>query len=58
MKLYIRSARTGEGQSYANILKDKRFDSDQMEQIRLGLESGVDISLYADPKFNCNQSRP
>ena len=33
------------------------FESSQMEQIRLGLEDGLDISMYADPKFNREQMK-
>jgi len=32
-----------------------RFDDSQKRQIRLGLESGVDVSVYADPKFDWYQ---
>ena len=32
------------------IYADPKFDQYQMEQIRLGLEEGLDVSVYADPK--------
>lgn len=30
----------------------KMFDEDQMREIRKGLDAGVDVSQYADPKFS------
>jgi hypothetical protein len=32
-----------------------KYDSDQMEQIRLGLEDGLDVSWYADPRYDSEQ---
>lgn len=31
------------------------FDEEQMKEIKLGLEFGLDVSIYADPKFNHHQ---
>lgn len=31
------------------------FDDEQMEQIRLGLESRVDVRIYAKPEFDDEQ---
>lgn len=68
MKRYIRSARSSK--AYTNKLDkslqnniepstiiedDKRFDSNQIWEIRKGLEDGVDVSIYADPKFDWRQ---
>ena len=33
----------------------KTYDSDQMREIRIGLERGLDVSVYADPKYNVYQ---
>ena len=33
------------------------FNNYQMEQIRLGLEQGLDASNYAKPEFNFEQMR-
>lgn len=35
--------------------KDLDFGDDQMAQIRLGLAAGVDVSVYADTKFDGDQ---
>ena len=32
--------------------ENQGFDYWQMDEIRLGLEAGVDVDKYADPKFN------
>ena len=33
------------------------FGSEQMYEIFIGLESGIDVAEYADPKFNYDQMR-
>lgn len=35
-----------------NMYNGMKFDDGQIEEIRLGLESGVDVDRYADPKFD------
>ena len=47
MKRYIRSSKTLE--DYENM---SVFDEYQMEEIRKGLNSGVDVSVYTDPKYD------
>ena len=47
MKRYIKSAKTLEDYENMGV-----FNEYQMKQIRKGLESGVDVSVYADPKYN------
>lgn len=32
-----------------------KFDAEQLEQIRLGEETGLDVSIYAKPEFDANQ---
>ena len=32
--------------------KNLNFDSEQIKQIQLGLESEVDITIYANPEFD------
>lgn len=32
-----------------------RFNEGQMEEIRLGLEKDIDVSIYAKPEFDCGQ---
>ncbi|MBQ1902575.1 MAG: DUF342 domain-containing protein [Lachnospiraceae bacterium] len=34
-----------------SMIDYSRFDEDQMEEIRIGLEEGLDVSIYADPEF-------
>lgn len=34
-----------------------KFDSQQMKQIRIGLEKGLDVSIYAKPEFDWRQIR-
>ncbi len=34
---------------------ESKFDSDQMDEIRLGLKHKVDVSQYANPKFDHHQ---
>lgn len=34
---------------------EEKFNSEQEELIRLGLEKGLDVSKYADPSFNDRQ---
>ena len=50
MKRYIKSAKTIE--DYENI---GVFDVGQMYEIREGLEKGIDVSVYADPKYGVAQ---
>lgn len=40
-----------------NGFDSSEFDDSRMNEIRKGLESGVDISQYADPKFYARQMR-
>ncbi|MDU1056611.1 MAG: hypothetical protein E7A37_06165 [Negativicoccus succinicivorans] len=35
----------------------ERFDKYQQQQIQFGLEEGLDVKDYADPKFNADQMR-
>ena len=37
--------------------KDQGFNYDQIQEIRKGLEAGIDVNKYADPKFNWEQMR-
>lgn len=37
------------------VLSASEFDKYQMDEIRKGLESGVDVSIYADPKYDGGQ---
>lgn len=32
-----------------------QFDQYQAHEIRLGLEKGLDVSVYANPEFDCYQ---
>jgi len=50
MKRYIKAAKTIEDYEQMGV-----FDDDQMRWIRRGLEEGVDVSIYADPKYNADQ---
>ena len=34
------------------INKNKQFDPNQMNEIRLGLDRGLDVSVYAKPEFD------
>lgn len=38
-----------------DIIKNLKFNYSQMQEIRQGLEKGLDISQYADPKFHWKQ---
>lgn len=38
-----------------DIMKDERFNEKQKEQLRLGLEAGLDVSVYASPDFTWPQ---
>ena len=33
----------------------KKFDADQMREIRIGQQIGIDVNVYADPKFDADQ---
>ena len=33
----------------------KTYDEEQMNEIRLGIEKGIDIAAYADPRYNNRQ---
>lgn len=35
----------------------KTYDAKQMDEIRLGIEKGIDIAVYADPKYDWLQMR-
>lgn len=35
--------------------KQERFDSQQLKQIEIGLEKGIDVSKYADPCYDVDQ---
>lgn len=35
--------------------ENQGFDIFQMEQIKWGLEEGIDVDKYADPRFNWKQ---
>ena len=37
--------------------EETEFDKDQIDEIRKGLENGIDVSKYADPQFNFDQMR-
>ena len=50
MKRYIKAAKTLEDYENMGV-----FDDDQMRWIRDGLEQGLDVSWYADPKYNGDQ---
>lgn len=50
MKIYIKAAKTLEDYENMGV-----FDDDQIKEIRRGLENGVDVSWYADPKYNWKQ---
>lgn len=48
------------GKSIADIISDYRkqnFVSDQLQEIRLGLEHGIDVSVYADKEYFAVQMR-
>ncbi len=47
MKRYIKSSIESELQKYKN---GGKYDRDEMKEIRKGLESGVDVSMYANPE--------
>ncbi len=38
-------------------LKLENFNYEQMQEIRQGLKQGVDVSIYANPKFDDDQMR-
>lgn len=40
-----------------NGFDESEFDEDQLQQIREGLEEGLDISWYADPKYYYSEMR-
>ena len=40
---------------YFNNLNKKDFNKEQWDEIREGIKNKVDISIYANPKFNANQ---
>ena len=50
MKRYIKSAKTIEDYENMGV-----FNDDQMFEIREGLEDGLDVSVYADPKYDGHQ---
>ena len=59
-KLFMRSTikfTPSQLKEIANVLEalDTAVDVLQMEQIRLGLEDGLDVSIYAKPEFNPRQ---
>ncbi|SHH09595.1 hypothetical protein [Desulfosporosinus lacus] len=35
--------------------KQERFDPQQLKQIEIGLEKGIDVSKYADPSYDVDQ---
>jgi len=39
------------------VTKGKNFDNEQLTQIRYGLEHGVDVTKYADPKYSWRDMR-
>ena len=47
--------------NFPEWLNKSKFDQYQLEQIKeeikSGLESGIDTSIYAKPEFNCDQMR-
>ena len=49
MEQIILAARNGVTERESQVLKNMLFDEKQMEQIRLGLEQGIDVSDYAKP---------
>ncbi|MFI3211388.1 MAG: hypothetical protein R3Y64_10125 [Peptostreptococcaceae bacterium] len=38
--------------NFAEVIDVKKFDTDQMEQIALGLQDGVDVEAFAKPEYN------
>ena len=36
-----------------NIIANLKFNDSQMKEIQLGLDDGLDVSVYDDPKFDC-----
>lgn len=37
---------------YSALLENlEQYDEDQMEEIRIGMEEGLDVSIYADPEY-------
>jgi len=50
MKRYIKAAKTIEDYKNMGV-----FDKWQMKEIRDGLEDGLDVSVYADPKYDKDQ---
>ena len=39
------------GDYSASLENLKQYDEDQMEEIRIGMEEGLDVSIYADPEY-------
>jgi len=51
MKKYVKSASSSKDSSL-DPYRAQNFDQRQLTQIQKGLESGVDVNWYADPKFD------
>ena len=42
---------------YNELISKYNFNRQQKEEIELGLKRSVDVSIYANPKFNWRQMR-
>lgn len=40
---------------YNQLIDKYFFNESKKEEIRLGIENGIDVSIYAKPEFNVNQ---
>ena len=40
---------------YNEIIEKYPFDEQQRNEIKFGIEKGLDVSWYARPEFNCSQ---
>jgi len=52
MKRYIKASKTIEDYEAMGV-----FDDKQLREIRIGLEDGVDVSWYTDPKYDWEQMK-
>ena len=53
----IKGIMDGLGENEISAYTDPKFSSDQMRQIRKGLNNGVDTSIYTNPKFGSDQMK-
>ena len=42
---------------YNELVSKYNFNDEQKEQIKLGLENNVDVSIYTNPKFDWKQMK-